>query len=245
MILQQQTVSQPMCERCGQRIVEYYGSGRFCSQFCARSFATSKNREAINQKVSKTLTLKYAGKHKLSAQQIKQRNIQELLSNGYVFVKCSKGDFGQKYLINPVGDVISTRLMRSLKHNAYQGDYYKQLVLTDVYGKMHAILLHRLVAENFIPNPDNLPYINHKDEDPSNNCADNLEWCTMQYNNTYNDVHLKRGKTCSETMKRNGGPWNKCKHGVYSAETLHKMSEVAKHRRFMGNQYVDKDGNRI
>ena len=46
-------------------------------------------------------------------------------------------------------------------------------------------LLHRLVAEAFIPNPDNLPCINHKDENPGNNVASNLEWCTYQYNNTY------------------------------------------------------------
>lgn len=45
--------------------------------------------------------------------------------------------------------------------------------------------LHRLVAECFISNPNNLSIINHKDENPSNNCVDNLEWCTVQYNNSY------------------------------------------------------------
>lgn len=44
---------------------------------------------------------------------------------------------------------------------------------------------HRLVALCFIPNPDNLPVVNHKDENKINNCAYNLEWCTIQYNNTY------------------------------------------------------------
>lgn len=45
--------------------------------------------------------------------------------------------------------------------------------------------VHRLVADTFIPNPLNLPIINHKDENPSNNRVDNLEWCNNKYNITY------------------------------------------------------------
>lgn len=54
-----------------------------------------------------------------------------------------------------------------------------------VNGKRKIKLLHRTVAETFIENPDQLPEVNHRDEDPSNNNVDNLEWCTSKYNANY------------------------------------------------------------
>lgn len=52
-------------------------------------------------------------------------------------------------------------------------------------GKQKYFLTHRLVAEAFIPNPYNLPCINHKDECKTNNNVNNLEWCNSKYNNAY------------------------------------------------------------
>ena len=68
-------------------------------------------------------------------------------------------------------------------------------------GKTKQGLLHRLVAEAFIPNPDNLPCINHKDENPLNNRADNLEWCSYKYNNEYNDRIGRCRDKISTTLK--------------------------------------------
>lgn len=47
------------------------------------------------------------------------------------------------------------------------------------------VLVHRIVAETFLPNPDGLSDVNHKDENKQNNCVWNLEWCTRDYNNKY------------------------------------------------------------
>ncbi len=46
-------------------------------------------------------------------------------------------------------------------------------------------MVHRLVAQAFIPNPNNLPFINHKDENKQNNHTNNLEWCDAKYNTNY------------------------------------------------------------
>lgn len=52
-------------------------------------------------------------------------------------------------------------------------------------GKRVWKLVHRLVAEAFIPNPQNLPEVNHKDENKSSNIVENLEWCDRSYNINY------------------------------------------------------------
>ena len=58
-------------------------------------------------------------------------------------------------------------------------------------GKRRHYLVHRLVAKAFIPNPNNLYCINHKDENKANNSVSNLEWCTQSYNNSYGNRRLK------------------------------------------------------
>lgn len=61
---------------------------------------------------------------------------------------------------------------------------YQFVVLTDGQAAKH-IAVHRLVANAFLENPEGLPEVNHKDENPLNNHLSNLEWCTRQYNIEY------------------------------------------------------------
>ena len=62
---------------------------------------------------------------------------------------------------------------------------YLQVNLCKNGEKKKNLLVHRLVAQTFIPNPDNLPEVNHKDEDKDNNSVQNLEWCDRKYNINY------------------------------------------------------------
>lgn len=60
------------------------------------------------------------------------------------------------------------------------------MVILHLEGKRtKGYLVHRLVAETFIPNPNNYRCVNHKDENKTNNNVDNLEWCTDRYNHNY------------------------------------------------------------
>lgn len=90
--------------------------------------------------------------------------------------------FEGEYMVSNLGNVMSLvgKKPRILKRRPNKRGYLRV--------SLHAhndALIHRLVAQAFIPNPDNLPFINHKDEQPSNNCVDNLEWCSHKYNINY------------------------------------------------------------
>lgn len=69
-------------------------------------------------------------------------------------------------------------------------------------GIRNVCYIHRLVMETFSNNSNNLPCINHKDENPYNNSLDNLEWCTYKYNTNYGTCIQRRKDKISKTVNR-------------------------------------------
>lgn len=115
------------------------------------------------------------------------------------------------YEVSNLGNVkslISNKILKPIKDK----DCYLFVGLYQ-QGKLKHHRVHRLVAEAFIENPNNLTEINHKDENKQNNTIENLEWCTREYNLAYGTHnqrsaasrinHPKRSKQvlCVETGK--------------------------------------------
>ena len=103
-------------------------------------------------------------------------------------------DYEDCYEISTMGRVKSLnyrnsgkkKIMKTPKSNCN----YKIVALCK-NGKYKCCTVHRLVAQAFIPNPYNLPQVNHKDENPSNNRVENLEWCDHKYNCNYGTVRQR------------------------------------------------------
>lgn len=99
----------------------------------------------------------------------------------------------ENYEVTCSGEVINTKTGRVLKPYKDRKGYLNVVLSKNNRPKYFKI--HRLVAEAFIPNPENLPCVNHKDENQSNNLVENLEWCTHEYNINYGARNERVSKT--------------------------------------------------
>ena len=115
------------------------------------------------------------------------------------------------YAVTEDGQIWSYRSKKFLKPNKNTSGYLYVILYKDENKKHYFI--HRVVAENFIPNPENLLQVNHIDENKTNNAIENLEWCTPVYNTNYGT----RNKRASRS-----------KFIPVYCEELHKVFESAK-----------------
>lgn len=103
------------------------------------------------------------------------------------------------YSIFKDGTVINNISGKRLKPSADRNGY----MYVNLYKnkRLFRFLIHRLVALHFINNPQQLEYVNHKDENKSNNSADNLEWCTASYNVNYGTRNIRMAQTRGHSIK--------------------------------------------
>jgi hypothetical protein len=111
------------------------------------------------------------------------------------------------YQVSNLGRVKSLILFKKILKPYPDKDGYFQVVL--YRNKTRRLKrVHRLVAQAFIPNENNLPIINHKDEDKANPRMDNLEWCTVRYNSSYgNRVEKMRFTIATKKNKDKVALW--------------------------------------
>lgn len=118
----------------------------------------------------------------------------------FIFIRCMEEiwkdipGYEGLYKVSNLGNVLSLNNYRRsnskiLKQHISKSGYHSVVLSKNQIKKTYRV--HRLVAMVFIPNPDNLPFINHKDENKANNCVDNLEWCTDDYNRHYGTMFLR------------------------------------------------------
>ena len=122
-----------------------------------------------------------------------------------------------RYFISNFGRVFSKKSNKVMKNRVVSKNGYQQITLDN-----SQLLVHRLVAKAFIPNPNNLPCVNHKDENPGNNDFRNLEWCTYKYNSNYGTNPSRHSKKMLDRYN-NDPDWK--------SDCIKRLAEIQKKKR--------------
>ena len=133
------------------------------------------------------------------------------------------------YEVSNKGNVRNVRRNTLLRLTKTNNGYIRVFLYKN--GIKTNLSVHRLVAKTFLPNPDNLPIINHKDEDKTNNNVDNLEWCTAKYNLNYGTARIRSINT-------------KIKNGYINEENVGLSKEEYNQKYYEGNREKIREQNR-
>ena len=109
-------------------------------------------------------------------------------------------EIDDRYSVSNLGRVKSNYANKERILKPFYNHYGYLMVDIRHPGYRKSIAVHRLVAIAFIPNPDNLLEVNHKDENKTNNCVDNLEWCDTLYNCNYGTRNERKGLACRKKI---------------------------------------------
>lgn len=105
------------------------------------------------------------------------------------------------YAATSCGKIYSYKSKKFLKLRKRKDDYLQVCLYKD--GAVKTYRVHRLIAATYLANPENLPCVNHKDEDKTNNSVNNLEFCDAKYNNNYGSrlKKIRKKVQCVETQE--------------------------------------------
>lgn len=130
----------------------------------------------------------------------------------------------ENYSVTEDGRVINEKTGRELKYMCAHNGYKRVGIRAG--GKQIKHLVHRLVAQAYVPNPENKPCVNHKDMNRANNCVENLEWSTHQENMQHAWENGRKAKKLSSETRRK---ISEAKKGqLKSEEHKRKISESKK-----------------
>lgn len=169
-------------------------------------------------------------------------------------------DNNNDYYITSQGDVISFRNSEPKILATYENKHGHQYVDLSYKGYRDKRLVHRLVAQEFIPNPEGYPIVRHLDDDPKNNYYRNLAWGTQKDNredSTRNGNDYRRGVYCFETDRHYRSCADAAKElgvsrpmitracGGYSNSVrgLHLCYEDEINKKRKDNRWIKKNGN--
>ena len=129
-----------------------------------------------------------------------------------------KCKINNSYMVSTDGMVKRVETDRILKQKLDKDNYLSINMSMGGRGNTRQVFVHRLVAEAFIPNPENKPQVNHKDGDTTNNCVSNLEWMTP----SENQLHARKLGLKSDDTGTNSPNSNLTANQIQYCRTMYK-----------------------